>query len=107
MATSSRGWARRSASGLVKVLALAPGHRLHREKLMDALWPDEPTARAAPWLHKAAHFARRAAGHRNAVVLRDDLVSLFPCADVTVDAFRFEQLARVAVGEGDPLAARE
>jgi DNA-binding SARP family transcriptional activator len=105
--TSSRGWARRSAAAVVKVLALAPGHRLHRERLMDLLWPDESPAHSAPRLHKAAHFARRAAGRDDAVVLRDDLVWLFPCADVTVDAIRFEQLARVAVGEDDPGVARE
>ena len=32
---------------------------------------------------------------------------LFPDAEVTVDAVRFEQLARVAVREGDPVAARD
>ncbi len=105
--TAARGWARRSAAALVKVLALAPGHRLHREQVMDLLWPDEAPVRSAPRLHKAAHFARRAAGHPDSIVLRDDVVWLFPRADVTVDAIRFEQLARVAVGEGDPSAARE
>jgi len=59
VSTAARGWARRHAAALVKVLALAPGHRLHREHAMDLLWPDEPPARCAPRLHKAAHFARR------------------------------------------------
>lgn len=105
--TSTRGWSHRSAAALVKVLALAPGHRLHRERVMDLLWPDESPARSAPRLHKAAHFARRAAGHRDAVVLRDDIVWLFPGAELTVDAIRFEQLARVAVAEDDQQTARE
>ena len=105
--TSARGWSRRSAAALVKVLALAPGHHLHREQVMDLLWPDESPTQAAPRLHKAAHFARRAAGRHDAVVLRDDLVWLFPDAKVTVDAIRFEELARAAVGSGDPDAARE
>jgi DNA-binding SARP family transcriptional activator len=105
--TAARGWARRSAAALVKILALAPGHRLHREHAMDLLWPDEPPACSAPRLHKAAHFARRAAGHPDAIVLRDDVVSLFPHSDVIVDAIRFEQLARVAVAKRDPDAARE
>ena len=100
--TAARGWSRRSAAALVKILALAPGHRLHREQVMDLLWPDESPDRSAPRLHKAAHFARRAAGRDDAVVLRDDVVWLFPGADVTVDAVRFEQLARVAVAEDDP-----
>jgi DNA-binding SARP family transcriptional activator len=37
--------------------------------------------------------------------VRDDVVWLFPDADVSVDAIRFEQLARVAVAEEDADAA--
>ena len=33
------GWRLRKAASLVKLLALAPGHRLHREQAMDLLWP--------------------------------------------------------------------
>ena len=102
-----RNWSRRSAAALVKILALAPDHRLHREKAMDLLWPDDSPDQAAPRLHKAAHFARRAAGHHHAVVLRDDLVWLFPGAQLTVDALQFEDLARSAVAGNDPVAARE
>jgi DNA-binding SARP family transcriptional activator len=101
------GWARRTASALVKILALAPGHCLHREKMMDLLWPDDPPTQSAPRLHKAAYFARRAAGRDDAVVLRDDVVSLFPGAEITVDAIQFERLARIAVGQKDPEAARQ
>jgi DNA-binding SARP family transcriptional activator len=98
-------WTRRSSS-LVKVLALAPGHRLHREKVMDLLWPDEPLEVSAPRLHKAAHLARRVSGRNRAVVLRNDVVELFPGSEVTVDAIRFEDLARDAVAENDADAAR-
>jgi DNA-binding SARP family transcriptional activator len=105
--TPNHGWSRRSAAALVKVLALAPDHGLHREVVMDLLWPHDAPSRSAPRLHKAAHFARRAAGRHDAVVLRDDVVWLFPGADVTVDAIRFEQLARVAVAQDDQRAARE
>jgi DNA-binding SARP family transcriptional activator len=107
IATSSRGWSRRSAAALVKILALAPGHRLHRERVMDLLWPDESPERSAPRLHKAAYFARRAAGRDDAVVLRDDVVWLFPEADITVDAVRFEQLAREAIAQRDPEIAKQ
>lgn len=105
--TAGRAWSRRSAAALVKILALAPAHRLHREQVLDLLWPDEPADAVAPRLHKAAHFARRAAGCEDTVVLRDDVVALFPGAEVTVDAVRFEQLARTAVAEDDPGVARE
>ena len=53
-------WSRRAAASLVKLLALAPDRSLHRERVIDALWPDDTLDRAAPKLHKAAHYVRRA-----------------------------------------------
>ena len=58
----AREWRRRHATSLVKLLALAPRRTLHREQVIDALWPDTPIDDAGPRLHKAAHFARRFAG---------------------------------------------
>ena len=105
-ATPAAGWSRRSAAAVVKLLALTPGHVLHREQLMDLLWPDESPEQCAPRLHKAAHFARRAAGRQDAVVLKDDLVRLFPDAEISVDAVRFEEFAREAVSRDDVVVAR-
>ncbi|MFM2079309.1 MAG: hypothetical protein RJA49_3199 [Actinomycetota bacterium] len=106
MRSPSAGWTRRNAANLVKILALAPGHRLHREQVMDLLWPDESPVDIAPRLHKAAHYARRAAGHPDAVILRNDVVHLFPGARLTVDTEEFERLAKAAVADGDPAVAR-
>jgi DNA-binding SARP family transcriptional activator len=40
-----RAWRLRKARSVVKLLALTPGHRLHREHVIEALWPDrDPTA---------------------------------------------------------------
>jgi DNA-binding SARP family transcriptional activator len=105
-ATPERCWQRRSAASLVKVLALAPGHRLHREQVIDLLWPDDAPAEAAPKLHKAAHYARRAAGRHDTVVLRNDIVHLFPNAELIVDALRFDELSRRAIADRDPTTAR-
>src|SRR5215217_4801944 len=33
-------WRLRKAAALVKLLALAPGHRLHREQVISLLWPN-------------------------------------------------------------------
>ena len=33
-------WRQRKPAAVVKLLALAPGHRLHRDQVMDVLWPD-------------------------------------------------------------------
>ena len=33
-------WHLRKAAALVKLLALAPSHLMHREQIVDLLWPD-------------------------------------------------------------------
>jgi DNA-binding SARP family transcriptional activator len=104
---AASSWTRRHAAALVKVLAMAPGRRLHREQVIDLLWPDDTVDEAVPKLHKAAHFARRAIDVSNAVVLRGDNVMLCPDADATVDVELFEDLARRAVAEEDVAAARQ
>jgi pimeloyl-ACP methyl ester carboxylesterase/DNA-binding SARP family transcriptional activator len=96
---------RRSAASLMKLLALASNRRLHREQVMDALWPDASPQDAANQLHKAAHYARRATGERDCVSLRNEFVTLFPGWDVVVDVHRFEAAAQAALAGGDPQAA--
>ena len=54
-------WRLRKARALVKLLALAPERRLHREQVVELLWPDRDDARAAANnLHQALYAARRA-----------------------------------------------
>ena len=84
-------WAHRRASDLVKLLALAPGHRMPRDGVLEMLWPNLGAGAAASNLHKAASYARDALGDRNAVVLRGGVVALAPAAEVTVDVERFER----------------
>lgn len=98
-------WRRRDAAALVKVLALQPSRELHREQLLDRLWPDLDGDVAGPRLHKAAHYARRALDDARGVVLTGDLVSLLPDATVAVDVPRFEQEAALALASADPTAA--
>lgn len=93
------GWGRRNAAALVKLLALAPGHRLHREQVADALWPEASVDRAIPRLHKAAFYARQAVP--GAVVLRGEMVSLFPDDRLVVDVDEFEALGKAALATND------
>lgn len=88
---------RRSAAALVKLLALAPSRRLHREQVMDALWPGLLPQDAANHLHKAAHYARRGTGVPGSVLLQNEIVALFPGAEVAVDAVEFEAAAAAAI----------
>src|SRR5919112_4468684 len=52
-------WHLRKAGSLLKVLALSPGHRLHREQAMELLWPDLDPKAALNNLRYALHVARR------------------------------------------------
>src|SRR5205085_2509172 len=83
-------WAQRRAADLVKLLALAPGHRMPRDEVLETLWPKLGADAAASNLHKAASYARRALGDRGAVALRGGVVELAPAAEVSTDVERFE-----------------
>lgn len=89
----ARSWRRQSASRLVKLLALQPSYRLHREQVIDALWPDVPPDTGATRLHTAAHYARAALGEPRSVVVSQGTVALFPDVDVEVDVTAFERAA--------------
>ncbi|HTE64796.1 MAG TPA: BTAD domain-containing putative transcriptional regulator [Candidatus Binatia bacterium] len=95
--TPAGAWSRRHAATLVKLLAISPGGRLHRDRVVDTLWPDLTLDVALPRLHKAAHYARRDLGDRDAVVLRGEVVALFPNAALEVDAVTFEAAADAAL----------
>src|SRR4051812_33201188 len=84
-------WAQRRTADLVKLLALAPRHRMPREEVLEMLWPRLGADAAASNLHKAASYARRALGDRGGVVLRGGVVELAPAAEVTTDVERFER----------------
>src|SRR3712207_7457239 len=52
-------WRLRKAAAVVKLLALAPGHRLHRERIVDLLWPDLDLKAGSNNLRRTLHAARR------------------------------------------------
>lgn len=97
-------WRRRHASALVKLLALQPSHRMLREQVIDALWPDLEVDEAAPRLHKAAYFARSSLGVPEAVVLSGETVALLPTTEVSVDFHRFEKAADEVARSGTATA---
>jgi DNA-binding SARP family transcriptional activator len=88
-------WRRSGATTLVKLLALWPGHRLHREQVIDRLWPEADATAGAARLNKALHFARRALG-RDHLRLHDDLLSL-AAGTLWIDLDALE----AAAGRGD------
>ncbi|MFL5884004.1 MAG: AAA family ATPase, partial [Thermoleophilaceae bacterium] len=96
-------WRLKKARELVKMLALAPGHRLHREQAMDLLWPELGPDAAANNLNQAVHVARRALAS-DAIEVRDEMLQLAPAVDVDVDLF--ELAAADARRAGTPGAYR-
>jgi two-component SAPR family response regulator len=89
----------KKAAALVKLLALAPAYRLHREQLMDLLWPDSGRKAASNSLRRTLHAARRtldqARGFGYLVGEGDSLV-LCPGGELWVDVDAFEQAAVTA-----------
>jgi predicted ATPase/DNA-binding SARP family transcriptional activator len=94
---AERAWRLRKARTLVKIVALAPGHRAHRDVVAELLWPEREPAAAANNLHQALYAARRALGDPAGLTLFDDVLTLTSEAWVDVDAFE-----AAADGGGDP-----
>lgn len=96
-------WRRRSAKTLTKILAAHPKHSLHREQILDILWPGADTESALNSFGKALYAARRAfepelLRRQNSSFLRlEDAMLVLETEHVTIDADRFEQLAQDAL----------
>jgi DNA-binding SARP family transcriptional activator/TolB-like protein len=117
VAVEERHWTRRKSKALVKILALAPRHQLHREQLIEHLWPEMEPETAANNLNKAIHAARRAlepglkSGSDSRFILtHDQHVWLGAPGELWVDAEVFERRAKDALkgaAAGDYEAALE
>ena len=106
-------WHLRKARSLLKVLALAAGHRLHREQAMELLWPDLDPRAALNNLHYALHVARRtlepsaldsSSATSRYLRLQDDQLKLCPDSPVWVDVEAFEEAAATARRTLEPQA---
>jgi DNA-binding SARP family transcriptional activator len=102
----SGAWRSRRAADVVKLLALAPGHRLPRAQLMEALWPESAPQLSGTNLRKALHFARLATGDARAIASEGGVVMLWPEARIETDVDRFETVVQRALDTGDPAACR-
>jgi len=103
-------WPRRSAKTLTKLLAAHPGHALHREQIIDVLWPDVDMESALNSFAKALHAARRVLepslerrGDSAYLRLADSMLVL-NTEHVVVDTDVFEKLAAHAMRSGEVAA---
>ena len=102
---SGDAWRSRRAADVVKLLALAPAHRLHRNEVMEALWPESDPEASGTNLRKALHFARLATGDERSVVNERGVLVLWPDAQVETDVERFEASAKRPLDGGDVAAS--
>ena len=94
-------WPARRPRELVALLALADGHRLARDQVIEQLWPHLGAEAGAANLRKAAHHARRTLNDPEAIVLRSGRVELFPARTVTTDIECFLLDAELALRDPD------
>jgi len=102
-------WRLKNAAALVKLLALAPGHRLHREQAMDRLWPHLGKSAASNNLRRTLHAARRVldpADGARYMASEEGWLALCPAGTLWVDVEEFEQAAATARREREPAAYR-
>jgi DNA-binding SARP family transcriptional activator len=109
-AIEDSAWYLRKARSLLKLLALAPRYRLHREQITDVLWSEQDPEAATNNLHKALHVARRVLepalprnGNSAYLQLQHDFVSLTLPAASWIDVDAFEEAARIARAKQEPV----
>jgi DNA-binding SARP family transcriptional activator len=97
----AQAWRHRRGADLIKLLALAPKHKLHRDQVMEHLWPELGADPGAANLRKAVHFARRALGGMDAIATEADMLELWPYGELQIDAEEFErESSRALADEG-------
>jgi len=95
-------WRTRKARSLIKLLCLAANHQLHREAVLDLLWPELEREVASNNLRSTLYAARRAlepdrgAGTGLFLQLRRDVLVLDGAEGVWIDVDAFEAAAVVA-----------
>jgi predicted ATPase/DNA-binding SARP family transcriptional activator/DNA-binding CsgD family transcriptional regulator len=101
-------WRLRKAAGLIKLLALAPRHRLPRGRATELLWPGSDAKTASNNLRGALHAARKALDAEGAeyLISEDGALLLCPQGDLWVDTEAFEEAASTARRYHNPAAYR-
>jgi DNA-binding SARP family transcriptional activator len=106
-----RDWTRRKAKTLLKLLALEPSHQMHREQLIDLMWPELDLDLAAGNLHKIVHAVRRAlepqlrvGGESRFIVASGQQLKLSSPHVLSIDVEIFERLSAAALKTGSPEA---
>ena len=105
------GWRLKKAAGPLKLLALAPDHRLHRDQVMEALWSGHGGRMGSNSFRQALYIARRTLDPDAAVAsrlldYREGHITLCPYHPLRFDVEAFEEAASTARKEKEPAAYR-
>lgn len=100
-------WRLRKSRSLVQLLTLSRTHRLHREQVLELLWPDMDLKAAAANLRSTLYAARRAldpqpSARSQYLALEQDQLVLCPSGQLWVDVDAFEDAVRIARATRDP-----
>lgn len=101
-------WARKKSKTLIKLLALAPRHEMHRDQLIELLWPEVDPQQGQNNLHKVIHAARRAlepdlkeGPQSRFLATQEQRVTLRAAGTLRIDLIEFEQAATAGLAKGD------
>ncbi len=97
----------RKACDLIKLLALAPRHRLARDQILEWLWPDRSPEASANSLYQALHSARPVLDALMPPVyihFEDEYLTLQSNPTLRVDVEAFEAAAAQARQSQDPVS---
>lgn len=107
-------WARRKVKSLLKLLALQPGYRLHKDQALDLLWADLDPVAASGNLYRNLHLLRQALepglnrkAEANIVIFKGEILRLNPAAGLWVDVDAFQSLLVRSRNQHDLLALLE
>src|SRR2546423_4501074 len=108
---TERQWSRRKPALLIKLLALQPHRQLHREQMIELLWPDSDPNAAINNLHKAIHLARHAlepdlksVADSHFILTRGQQIVLSAPGRLYIDVEEFERQGLAAIKSADASA---
>jgi predicted ATPase/DNA-binding SARP family transcriptional activator len=99
---AAKHWRARRARWLLQLIALQKGAQLHRDLVLEALWPDSDSEAAANRLHHTLHVLRKIfAQHgidpaHSVVQAQGGMVQLNPGYALVIDACEFQRLVSQA-----------
>ncbi|HEX2914676.1 MAG TPA: tetratricopeptide repeat protein [Chloroflexia bacterium] len=105
-----KAWPRRKVKSLLKLLALQPGYRLHKEQALELLWPDQELSAASGNLYRNLHLLRQVLeppparkSDSSTILFKEEIIRLNPASGLWLDLDAFQNLLNRARTASNPL----